>query len=266
MTAPTSPFPTIEASDAELVVGGIIHATVSSPALGGRADCTLWSPPDTGESLGLVILLHGVYGSHWAWAGRGAADRTAAELIATGRVAPFALAMPSDGMIGLGSGYVADGDADVPAWILDEVPVLAALLIPGVDASRPVGLIGLSMGGFGALRLAAVAGPRVAAACGLSSITELSQMALFGARVPDAADETERSVLAAVEGRRGTLPALRLDCGEDDLLFAANLRLHGELSERSIDHEWAVNPGGHEWPYWRRHLRAALEFVSRRLG
>ena len=57
---------------------------------------------------------------------------------------------------------------------------------------------------------------------------------------------------------------MRLDCGTDDLLIGQNRDLHRQLDELGVDHEWVEQPGSHEWPYWRRHLPAALEFVVRR--
>ena len=76
---------------------GVHHATVQSPALGRRADVSFYLPQGLEKQpLPLVLLLHGVYGSHWAWMFKGGAHETAARLAAeTGQ--PFMLAMPSDG-------------------------------------------------------------------------------------------------------------------------------------------------------------------------
>ena len=47
---------------------GIHHVTLKSAALHRRADISFYVPPEAKvEKLPLVILLHGVYGSHWAW-------------------------------------------------------------------------------------------------------------------------------------------------------------------------------------------------------
>ena len=77
--------------------------------------------------LPLVILLHGVYGSAWSWPLNGGAHLTVARLIEAEEIAPVALAMPSDGLWGDGSGYVPHADADYERWIVDEVPAAAAL-------------------------------------------------------------------------------------------------------------------------------------------
>ena len=78
-------------------------------------------------------VLHGVYGSHWAWAAKAGAHRIAATLIDDNEIPPIALAMPSDGLFGLGSGYVRHSGGDFARWILDEVPWLAAQALPAVD-------------------------------------------------------------------------------------------------------------------------------------
>ena len=104
-----NPFRTIEISPPDL--DRLRYVTVKSRALRGRADICVFTPIQT-ESLTdvpLVILLHGVYGSHWSWAHQGHAHRILASLIASDAVPPMALAMPSDGLWGDGSGYVSHG-------------------------------------------------------------------------------------------------------------------------------------------------------------
>ena len=99
-------FRTIEVSDPAIEAGGLTFVTVKSRALRRRADVTLYVPPlpPGMTDLPIVVLLHGVYGSHWAWALKGRAHLTAARLIAEGVLPPVALAMPSDGLWGDGSG------------------------------------------------------------------------------------------------------------------------------------------------------------------
>ena len=99
-------FRTVELSDPALESGGLRMMTVKSPALRRRGDLTLWVPGRVTEGMPLVVLLHGVYGSHWAWALKGAAHVTAAALMEAGEIPPMVLAMPSDGLWGDGSGYV----------------------------------------------------------------------------------------------------------------------------------------------------------------
>lgn len=99
---------------------GLREVTVLSPALGRRGDVTIFVPeaPDT-VPLPLMVLLHGVYGSHWSWSRSGRAHQVLAEMVAVGLVPPMALAMPSDGLFGIGSGYVARDGADAERWIFE---------------------------------------------------------------------------------------------------------------------------------------------------
>jgi hypothetical protein len=61
-------------------------------------DVSLYVPPPVryARSTPLVILLHGVYGSHWAWFTKGAAHHRAAP-IGDGSIRPMLIAAPSDG-------------------------------------------------------------------------------------------------------------------------------------------------------------------------
>lgn len=257
-------FLTTELSDPRFEAGGLRHATVSSPALGRRGDCTFWSPEGATGPLPLVILLHGVYGSHWAWASKAGVHRTAAALIETGELPPLALAMPSDGLFGLGSGYVKHAAGDFRSWILSEIPELAATAINAVTPDSPLALAGLSMGGFGALLLGARNGDRVRAVAGLSSITDFAQMRFFVGDISgyDVADE-DRVVLDAILANRDHLPAVHFDCGETDPLIEPNRALHAALDDAGVAHSYVEYPGGHEWPYWESHIGAALQFVAR---
>ena len=207
------------------------------------------------------MLLHGVYASHWAWTESGGAHVVADALIADGDVAPFALAMPSDGMSGHGTGYVTTNYGDVERWIVDEVPALAALAVPGVDPAAPFSIVGLSMGGFGALTLGALHGDLITAAAGMSSITEFAQMEIFvGSLDCYVIDEQRRSVLGTILANRQRLPRIRIDCGSDDLLIAHNRELHESLDVHGIAHAWDEYPGGHEWAYWNARLPEAIRF------
>lgn len=255
-------FRTIQLSDPRFEHEGLRYVTVKTPNLRGRGDITFWSPEGVSdaEPLPLVILLHGVYGSHWAWSLRGGAHRTAERLIRAGQLPPLRLAMPSDGLWGDGSGYLPHDGHHFDHWIVDDVPMAC----PG--AVSTLFIAGLSMGGYGALRLGAKFPDRFRAIAGLSSITHLEQMSLFveepltDYRQPDPVDE---SVLELMLQNRDHLPKIRFDCGTEDTLLTANRTLHTGLTEAGIAHEYAEFAGGHEWPYWETHLEDTLLFFGR---
>jgi S-formylglutathione hydrolase FrmB len=212
----------------------------------------------------LVTLLHGVYGSHWAWAFQGGVHRTAQRLIDGGDIPPLVLAMPSDGLWGDGSGYVRHATQDFERWIVDEVPAAVGEVCAACGPGSPRCIAGLSMGGFGAMRLAGRYPRRYVAAAGHSSVTEVTQVDswLAESRVVWAAEPVDQSVLAAWRAEQGPLPRLRFDCGLDDKLLAANRELHAALDAAGIPHTYAEHAGGHDWLYWSRRIEDTLRFFG----
>ncbi len=264
-----SAFRTIKVSESRFEQSGLRHVTVKSGALGRRVDLTLFIPPgqEGRRDLPLVTLLHGVYSSHWAWAYNAGAHLTAARMIREGRVPPLVLAMPSDGLWGDGSGYLVHQDADYEKWIVEEVPLAVEEAAAPSSARAPRFLAGLSMGGFGTLRLGARHGATFRAVSAHSSITRLTELEDFVEQLPwqDGVEKTEHGVLQAILNHRADLPAVRFDCGLDDPLIEANRALHEALTEAGVEHRYEEFPGGHEWPYWERHLADSLSFFGEHL-
>jgi putative tributyrin esterase len=262
-------FRTIEQSDPAIAATGLEFVTAKSGALGRRADVTLFVPPAARgvADLPMVMLLHGVFGSHWAWALKGAAHLTAARLIAEGALPPVALLMPSDGLWGDGSGYVAHAGEDAECWIMDEVPALACDVVEGCTTRSPLLVAGLSMGGFGAMRLAGKYPRRITAAAALSTVTDVAQLdgLIEERRVGWSEAAADRSILAALVGATDALPPLRLACGRDDPYLDANRALHRALQQVGITHQYAEGEGGHDWPYWTTALDDTLRFFGQLL-
>jgi len=263
-------FRTIEISLPQFEHDGLCHVTVKSAALRGRVDVTVFVPEaDGAQPPPVVVQLHGVYGSHWAWALKGGAHRTAARMIAAGEIPPMVLAMPSDGLWGDGSGYVRQTarhrGGDFERWIAEEVPALLGETIECVTADSPLFLAGLSMGGFGAMRIGAKHGARFRGISGHSSITRFEQMAQFVEEPLESYGvlPEDCSVFETILAHRGTLPPLRFDCGTSDPLLEANRELHAQLEAEGIAHEYTEFPGGHEWAYWEEHLADTLRFFAR---
>jgi S-formylglutathione hydrolase FrmB len=264
-------WPKLEISNPSYAIEGLQCLTVKSGHLRGRGDITVFLPAGISiqqpARIPLVILLHGVYGSHWAWALKGGAHRTAQSLIAAGEIPPMALAMPSDGLWGDGSGYLPHQNQDFEAWIAADVPAAVERAFPMI-AGGPVFLAGLSMGGYGALRIGAKYGRRhFQAVSGLSSATRLSTLWEF---VSEPRDQwlgvpQEAAVLDTILQNRHDLPALRFDCGSADILIEENRALHRQLLATSIPHVYQENEGGHNWEYWERHLADTLRFFAEQI-
>ena len=266
MSEQASYFHTTEIGDFSCSGGVLKHVTVKSPALGARVDASVYVPDQVKglESVPVVILLHGVYGSHWIWAGMGKAHTTLQSLIDAGEISPMILVMPSDGLWGDGSAYLKHNGQDFEKWIVDEVPRLVSE-VTGNASDTPLFITGLSMGGYGALRIGATHPERFTAFAGHSSITRFSEMSLF-VEEPLAAygemDEAGGAVIAAMIKNKDRLPPFHFDCGVDDPLIEGNRRLRSELSEAGIACSYQEFSGGHEWPYWIEHIRETFRFFD----
>ncbi|MES2221547.1 MAG: alpha/beta hydrolase-fold protein [Acidobacteriota bacterium] len=262
----TDIFHTIEMSDPALEVDHLRSVTVKSPALGGRGDVTLWVPPSQ-QIATVLILLHGVYNSHGAWAHKGGVHRVAQTLLDVGEISPMVIAMPSDGLSRDGSAYLTFPDAqDVEKWVVDEVPAIARLAAPNLTSDANVSIGGFSMGGYGALRLGAKFPNRFHRVSAHSAITDIHEMEKFVAEpLSDylaCAPAEELSVLYWMRKHRDCLPHFRFDCGVDDLLIEGNRSLHRALEAEGIPHIYQEFAGGHEWPYWQNYVANTLRFVS----
>jgi S-formylglutathione hydrolase FrmB len=262
----TDIFQTIEISDPALENEHLRCVTVKSPALGGRGDVTVWVPPSQEIKL-LLVLLHGVYNSHWAWSLKAGVHRIAQALLDAGEIPPMVIAMPSDGLGRDGSAYLNfPGGQNVERWIVDEVPAIAHLAAPNLASNAKIAIGGLSMGGYGALRLGAKFPHRFDSVSAHSAITDIHEMEKFVAEpLSDylaCAPVEELSALYWMRRHRHSLPRLRFDCGIDDLLIEGNRSLHQALEAEGIPHIYQEFAGGHEWPYWQKHVASTLRFAS----
>jgi putative tributyrin esterase len=264
-----SAFRTIEVSDERFTGEGLRYVTVKSRALRQRADLTLFVPAgaSSAANLPLVILLHGVYGSHWAWALKGGAHRTTMRLIDQGEIPSMVLAMPSDGLWGDGSGYLTHKDKDFERWIVEEVPAATREAVPAVTEKSPLFINGLSMGGFGALRLVGKFPEKFRGAGGHSSMTHFDQFTMFVEEPIESytCPAGDRSVVETLLRNRDRLPPLRFDCGSEDQLIEFNRELHRQLKSAGVRHQYEEFAGGHSWQYWETHLADMLRFFAKQL-
>lgn len=247
---------------------GVRLLTLYSRALQRRGDVTLYLPPGAGDrDLPLLILLHGVCGSHWNWWALGGLPGIATQMIASGEIEPMAIAMPSDGLWSEGSGYLRHKSFDAEGWIIEDVPACVHSVMPQVRIDR-LFLAGLSMGGYGALRLGAKYAERVGAIAAHSAVTTIDDLQQF---VHDpmvrnlAAGKRDADILYWMRKHGAHLPAIRFDCGTEDSLLRSNRTLHEALTKARIGHIYEEHPGGHDWNYWRTHVPRTLRFVAEQL-
>ena len=255
-----------EWSDPRFEQKNLRFLTFQSPALSGRGDVALFIPEgEDHRNLPLVVLLHGVYCSHWAWAMKGGAHLTAASMIDAGDIPPMVLAMPSDGLWAEGSAYLPHDRADYESWIVDDVVGCVTNEVPSLGEGSDVFVAGLSIGGYGALRLGAKYPSRFKGISAHSSVSRFEDIERLVTHRPLAfrfGQPDEWKIEYWMSRNRKFLPPIRFDCGLDDALLDCNRELHEGLSRLGIEHVYDEFPGGHKWPYWAEHLRDTLAFFG----
>ena len=258
-------FRTVRVSDPRYESNGFRFITIKSNALKGRGDISVYIPGVVkgADSLPVIVMLHGVYGSHWSWAQSGGAHVQMENLIASGNIDPFVLIMPSDGLWGDGSGYIPHEGKDFGKWIGEEVPQVVIQEIGEISEDSPFFITGLSMGGYGAFTVG-VRFPRFRGISGHSSITNLVELQEFVEEDWDAKRSAlnNHKVIDQIMACT-SLPPIRFDCGEDDPLINGNRLLHKQLTQNGIEHIYEEFDGAHSWDYWAEHVSKSYEFFHR---
>lgn len=231
-----------------------------SESLGKQVQTNILLPEGKGR-FPTLYLLHGFADDFSAWMRRSRIEMYVADL-------PLIVVMP-DGM----NGFYTNNNAG-PAYF-DYMSKDLIELIDRTFTTRPTRearcIGGLSMGGYGALRLG-LGRPDL-----FCSVTSHSGPLMRGSvrRVPPnplrkeflrifgnspAGSDHDVIELARRAKRRGSLPKIRLDCGTEDYLIKQNRQCHAALAKLGVDHEYQEFPGAHTWDYWDLHVREAIGF------
>ncbi|MGD8174469.1 MULTISPECIES: alpha/beta hydrolase [Marinimicrobium] len=256
----------IEQSDPKYTQDGLSLLTVHSSALKGRGNIACYNAFSDARDIPIVILLHGVYGNHWVWMNLGGVDRVYDRLRASADIGEMLLVMPEDGSYYAGSGYLPlSHGPNAERWIVEDCLEAVLRSIPCVSERSNVYISGLSMGGYGALRLGAKYPGRFKGISAHSAITRLDEMALFvdeDLSLYQCGHPKEADLRYWTQENLHQLPPIRLDCGEDDDLRGGNVEYSRLLDQLGKSHDFQLLPGGHEWPYWHRAVERTFRFLS----
>lgn len=255
----------IEISDPKFTPENVTLLTINSSHIHGRSDVNVYCETTDSSDLPIVLLLHGVYGSNWAWMAMGGVHKVYQSLRQQG-LGEFILVMPSDGGLWQGSAYlplIKQGNYE--QWIVDDVLATVKQYIKPASDHSKVFISGLSMGGYGALRLGAKFPNLFSGISAHSSVTDLTDLQTFiDNPVTDYQTEFrhESDLHYWFSLNKALLPPLRFDCGRSDPLFASNNTFSQRLTELGVSHHYEVFDGGHEWPYWHEHVAKTLTFFD----
>jgi putative tributyrin esterase len=213
-------------------MSSVAQVEFQSAALGRQVSYSVILPEVGEPPFNVLYQLHGYSDDQHAWIQRSNLIRHASAL-------PFLIVLPAgDNSYWLGA---------FERFLVEDLPANLARNFRVREGRAAIG--GLSMGGFGALRLALAHPERYASAY---------------AHSPRLHDDELLELIARADA--ATLPALALDCGRDDHLIADSRRIHAALEARALPHGYAEHEGGHDWDYWDAHVPAALAHHARALA
>lgn len=242
-----------------------------SEALGEEMTYSVYLPPNAEPDARypVIYLLHGIGGDDLSWPELGHVEKITDGLISAGRVAPMVLVMPAarNSWYLDSASFGGPGDYETAIQRDLRAHVEATYPVAGDRANRAI--IGLSMGGFGALRLGFSA-PHDYAAIGSYSPTLFWQYGHiarmtdredaefhkeFGFRAPQHFFEDHGPFAYLVDYLNSDpAPDVFLAAGDDDQLDTARYTLQIEwvLTETGRHPDWRIYNGGHDWKVWRQ--------------
>ncbi len=140
-------------------------------------------------------------------------------------------------------------------------------------------IIGVSMGGFGAIKIGlshpdlfvfvGALSPAIDVTRRQFTVRRIQQSwalrSIFGPWGSEARSRNDPFIIARSEVPANA-PYIYLSCGADESLLPANREFAAVLSEQHLPHEFHVVPGGHDWTQWNQVLPVMLRSLLQRVG
>jgi len=215
-----------------------------------------------------LYLLHGHSDDHTAWQRWTSIERYAESL-------NIAVVMPAVHL-----SFYNDMAHGGKYWqfISEEVPAIVRDLFPLSQERKDNFVAGLSMGGYGAFKLALTHPDRFAAAASLSGALDiwavvnprnprndkawLAEMrTVFGDPIKVPGSKHDLMALAKKAAKGSLRPRLYQCCGPEDELIEDNIRFRDIIRKLPFDLTYEEDPGDHNWDYWDKMIQRVLAWM-----
>ena len=245
----------------------LFHANFYSETLGmqSQAEVILPEKIDPKRRVPVMYLLHGLSDDHTIWQ-----RRTSIERYVAGR--NLAVVMPNGHR-----SFYADMAAGRPyfKYVSEELPALMESYFPISNKRSERFVAGLSMGGYGAFKLALNCPDKFAAAASLSGVLDIAAAwsreadffpAVFGAdnskidSAPDNLLEAVRKLVKSTPAKER--PRLFQFCGTEDFLYENNQIFRKFAAKQKLKVEYHESAGGHTWDIWDKWIQDVLAWLS----
>jgi putative tributyrin esterase len=238
-----------------------IQLSFFSQALEMNTSLTVLVPDDLkkNEKLRPFYVLHGYNGDHQDWTRLTAIERYMRNYRACVIMPSGFNAYYTDHIVGLK--YYTYFTKELVPFIENLFPV-----------QKEAYILGLSMGGYGAMKFALSNPKKFVKAVSLSGVmnpdfiraipwmvNRLPQFDLmFGKKTTG---KNDLRFLLEKDIKKGVLPELLLTCGEHDFLIEDNKSFHQFLTDKQVPHTYIFDDGEHNWEYWDRGIQKALPWL-----
>jgi len=254
----------------------LLHCHFFSDVLGLSCSMDVILPQQTAGQVGMegraargrfpvLYLLHGLSDDHTIWQRRTSIERYVADM-------GLAVVMPA-----VERSFYTDMAHGLRWWtfVADELPDLCRGFFPLSDRREDTFVAGLSMGGYGAFKLALRHPERYAAAASLSGALDMAALAsapenergpelenVFGDLAALRGSDNDLLALATrLAASDGPTPLLWQWCGTDDFLYPANLAFRDRAQSLGLPLTYTDGPGDHQWKHWDAQIQRVLAWL-----
>lgn len=211
----------------------------------------------------VLYLLHGYSDDHSIWMRRTSVERYAAAY-------NLAVIMPA-----VNHSFYCNEVYGERYWdyVSDELPKTMHRFLRLSDKPENTYVAGLSMGGYGAMRLALTYPKRFGAAASFSGAVDLADVLyqeqrsdeirrVFGKKKDIRGTEADNYYLMEKNAGASHKPRLYISCGTSDFLYHQHENFVYALQENGWDvTSYEEEGASHEWSFWDEQIRMFLEFI-----
>lgn len=243
----------------------LFHCHFGSSTLGLACSADVILPnnrKDPNRPLATLWLLHGLSDDHTIWQRRTSIERYV-------EAYRLAVVMPA-----VDRSWYADMQHGLKYWtyISEELPKQMRQYFP-LSAQRKDNFVaGLSMGGYGAFKLALNLPERFAAAASLSGALDMNgiwmsaerkdMLRLISNKAPKGTSNDLLHVATKLARSRKPQPRLFQWCGTEDFLYQDNLRFRDHARKLGLKVDYSEGPGGHSWDRWDEQIQKVLAWIG----